>query len=118
MTGLPENIVGFKAKDNVTKEDFDNVVFPAVDELIKRTGELNYMMVLDTDISNFTIGAWWKDAVLGLKNLSKFHHVAIVSESKAINKFTDMFSVLVPGEYKGYTHAEMDQAISWVAENK
>jgi hypothetical protein len=40
--------------------------------------------------------------------------MAIVSESGPINTFTDLFSYIAPGEVKGFTNAELNEAITWV----
>jgi hypothetical protein len=63
----PENVAAFNATGEVTKEDFENLVFPRVKAKIEQFGELNYLMYLDTDLDNFTAGAWLEDALLGLK---------------------------------------------------
>jgi len=73
------------------------------------------MLVLDTSLSNFTIGAIIKDLSVGLKHFTKWHKMAIVSESSAINTFTDLFSYVAPGEAKGFTHSKMEEAIKWVS---
>lgn len=112
---IPNTMVGFRASQEVTKDDFDQVVLPAVAELVQRTDELNYMLVLDTPLKNFTIGAWIKDAMLGLNNLSKWNRVAIVSDSESLNTFTNMFSKVVPGEFRGYTPDELENAVDWVS---
>lgn len=52
---------------------------------------------------------------MGLKKITKWRRAAIVTDSNAINKFTDIFSVLVPGEFKGFKHEELDDAVHWVA---
>ena len=116
ITGLPENMVGFKANEDITESDFTNLVIPKVEEFIKRTGKLNYILVLETPISHFSIGAWFKDAVMGMKNLSKWHRAAIVSDVEAIRNFTDLFSKVMPGEFKGFEHKHLQQAIDWTSE--
>lgn len=108
-------MVGFRASMEVTKDDFDQVVLPAVTELVQRTNELNYMLVLDTPLKNFTTGAWIKDALLGLNNLTKWNRVAIVGDSESLNTFTNMFSKIVPGEFKGYSPDEFKEAVEWVS---
>ena len=113
---LPSGMVGFKATGKVTESDFTDLVIPKVKALVEKTGKLNYMLVLDTSVNNFTAGAWLKDALLGIKNLTKWNRAAIVSESEAIRKFTDVFSVLMPGEFKGFEMGELEQAIAWTAE--
>lgn len=37
---------------------------PKVKALPNKTYKLNYLLVLDTPINNFTIGAWIKDALM------------------------------------------------------
>ncbi|HLP12924.1 MAG TPA: STAS/SEC14 domain-containing protein [Flavobacteriales bacterium] len=112
---VPANVVAFKATGRVTKQNFENVILPAVNELVQRTGELNYMLILDTPLKNFTLGAWWQDALMGIKQFTKWNRVAIVSESESLNKFTRIFGKLAPGEFKGFTHAEIDTAIHWLS---
>lgn len=109
-------MVAFTASGEVTKEDFETVVYPAVENVVKRENELNYLMVIDTDLKNFTMGAWLKDALLGLKKLTKWNRVAILSDSSMLNKFTDIFSVLVPGEFKGFDSSQYHQAVNWVSQ--
>src|SRR5688500_17982582 len=95
---LPDNMAGFKATGDVTKEDFTKVVMRKVQELVDRTGKLNYMLVLDTSLRNFTMGSWMEDALMGIKHITKWNRAAIVSDTEAIRKFTDLFSKIMPGE--------------------
>jgi hypothetical protein len=74
------------------------------------------MLVLDTPVKNFTFGAWFKDAVLGIQNLTKWNRAAIITDSEGVQNFTKVFSVLMPGTFKAFDHAEMDQAVDWVSE--
>ena len=89
---VPTNMVAFRATGEVTKEDFEKVVFPAVEKVVERTGELNYLLLLQTDAKNFTFGAWWQDVILGLKELFKWRRAAIVTDSESIIRFTHIFS--------------------------
>jgi len=109
-------MVGFKATGKVTKDDFDNVVIPAVDKSVAANGVLNYLLVLDTEVSNFEGGAWLKDVFLGIKNLTKWNRAAIVSDSTGVKIFTEVFSVVTPGEFKGFKMDQLEEAIGWVSE--
>lgn len=115
LQNLPANVVGVRATGTITKEDFDNVVLPAVQEMADRTGKVNYILLLETEIGNFEAGAWMKDAVMGIKHLLKWNKVAIVTDQKAVANFTDAFSYVVPGEYKGFALSELEAAKSWVS---
>ena len=57
-----DNIVAFRALAEVTKDDFLTAVIPAVEHLVKQLNEINFLLVLDTDIQNFTAGAWLQDS--------------------------------------------------------
>jgi hypothetical protein len=115
LTDVPKNVAGFRAVGEVTKDDFQTVVLPIVDEVVIRTGELNYLMIIDTELKNWTTGAWVQDALMGIQELTKWNRAAIVTESEALNKFTDIFSVLVPGEFRGFLPEELPQAVRWVS---
>jgi hypothetical protein len=116
LENLPSNIVGFKATGEITEKDFIQTVIPKVKALIDKTDNLNYLLVLDTSLRNFTIGAWMKDAMMGIKYLTKWNRAAIVSDVDAIRNFTNFFSYLVPGEFKGFEHKQLQQAIEWVSQ--
>ena len=79
----------------VTKEDFEKLVIPRVKEKVEQFGELNYLLYLDTDLDNFTMGAWLEDLLLGLKNLTNWNRSAIVTDKEGIRDFTSVFSVLM-----------------------
>jgi stage II sporulation SpoAA-like protein len=115
LNDLPGNVAGFRASGEVTKDDYKTVVEPHVEELVSKTGELNFLLQLDTDVENFTMGAWLQDALLGIRNITKWHRAAIVTDSETIIKLTSAFSFLIPGEFKGFKKAEYAQAALWVA---
>jgi len=56
-----------------------------------------------------------KGAFLGIKHLTKWSKAAIVSDVNAIRKFTDFFSYLMRGEFKGFEHKDLQEAIDWIA---
>ena len=112
---LPSNMVGFRSSGEVTKDDFD-IVLEEVKKVVERTGKLNYLLFLDNSPADFTLGAWMQDAFLGIKNLTKWNRAAIVSDSEAVKKFTDAFSVIMPGEFKGFEKNQLQNAIDWTSE--
>ena|SRR6478672_11037474 len=112
---LPPNMVGFRAEGEVTKDDFEPV-FEAVKQSVDKTGKLNYLLFLDNSPADFTLGAWLQDALLGIKNITKWNRAAIVTDSNAVIDFTNAFSILMPGEFKGFHKSAMNEAVDWVSE--
>lgn len=115
---LPSNMVGFKAIGEITENDFTQIILPKVKQLIEKTDKLNYLLMLETSLKKFTIGAWMKDSMMGIKYLSKWNRATIVSDVAAIRNFTNFFSYLMPRAFKGFEHSDLQKAIDWVSEKK
>jgi hypothetical protein len=115
ITPTPSNVIGFKASGEITSDDYKKVIFPQVKKQVSAVSELNYVFVIDTNLKNFSGGAWVQDVWLGLKEMAHWHRVAIVSDEERIRKFTDTAGTFVPGEYKGFPLSELNQAINWAA---
>lgn len=116
INDLPAHVVGIRATGEVTKDDINTVLLPRLDELAERAGEINYILVLQTDVQNFTAAAWYEDLKAGIKHFTKWNKIAIVTGQKLVEKFTDLFSISIPGEAKGYKISELDDAVKWVSE--
>jgi len=111
---LPDNMVGFRADGEVTRNDFE-IIKNQVASLVEKTGKLNYLLFLDNSPADFTMGAWLQDALLGIKNITKWNRSAIISDSDMVIDFTDVFSKLMPGEFRGYHKADYQEAVDWVS---
>lgn len=114
---VPANVAGFRASGEVTADDYKNVMEPHVKQLVEKTGELNFLYVVDTDVANFTAGAWLRDILLGIKQLAKWRRGAIITHQQGAIKFTDAFSIIAPGEFKGFHPEEYNEAVGWVSGN-
>lgn len=110
----PDNVVAFKALGEVTKEDYKTVIAPAIEKLVDKINEINFLLLVDTEIENFTTAAWIEDAFIGLKNFGKWKRSAIVTDSENAISFTNGFSYIVPGEFRGYKKEAFDEAMNWV----
>ncbi len=115
ITDLPDNIAGFVASGEISYADFENTVFPYVRNTVEKTGELNYVMILDLSFKNFSLRASFQNLWLVVKYLSKWNRGAIISNSKLIKDFADISNILSPGEFKGFYHKDLFMAIDWVS---
>jgi hypothetical protein len=112
---LPEYVVGIHAVGEVNKDDYEKVLVPRLDELVARQGEINYLLILETDVKNFTAGAWWDDLKLGLKHFTKWNKIAVVTDQKGVEWFSDLFRFFIPGKSKGFPLAKLNEAIDWIS---
>jgi hypothetical protein len=115
LPGIPPNVAGFKASGEVTREDYEKIVFPVIRQHVETFGHLNFVFYVDTSLKNFSAGAWVRDIWMGLKDLARWHKVAIISDVERIRRFTDTISHLLPGEYKGFPTHLLEDAIRWAS---
>ncbi len=115
ITGLPDHIFGVRATGEVTTTDLNDVLLPGLARTSDRFGEIRYLFVLDTELKNFTSGAWIQDARAGLKNFTKWKKIAVLSEEKSVDWFSNVFTFLIPGSSKGFKLEEIEEAKAWIA---
>lgn len=118
LQDLPSNVAGFRAEGTITEKDFTDTVIPKVQALIDETDRLNYLLIMETSIKDFTFGAWMKDVLMGIKHITKWNRAAIVTDVEAVRTFTDIFSIFIPGEFRGFEPKNLQDAIDWVSEKK
>ena len=116
ISELPEKVIGIEVTGNISKEEYDTKVVPRMNELANRHGEINYFIVLKTDITAFDTGVWWDDFKMALNHFTKWNKVAIVTDHEVIKTITHMFGFAFPGEHKTFKLSEYDTALSWVSE--
>jgi hypothetical protein len=114
LSDMPASVVAVRAVGEITKEDYEAVMLPIVERAVKENNEINFLMVLETDVQNFTPAAWMRDAWMSLKNYSKWNKVAVVTDQKFVEKLSDMLRYVFPGEAKGFSLDELQQAKEWV----
>lgn len=115
IQNLPDHVFGVRASGEVTADDLKNTLLPGLEALTDKYKEIYYILVLETKVENFTAGAWYQDMVAGLKHLTAWKKMAIVTDQKSVENFTDAFSYVTPGEAKGFSLDELDEAITWVS---
>ena len=114
MTGFPEGVVGISAKGEVTHEDYQKVIVPAVEEALKHKPKIRFLYYLGPEYSGFKAGALWDDTKLGLGHAKAWERVALVSDVEWIRKAMQLFGVLIPGELRVFSNSELPAAREWI----
>lgn len=118
MNNLPEHVVGVRAAGQVNKDDYEQTLVPAIEKVAREFNEINFLMILETDVTNFSYGAWIQDAKISLKHYAKWRKVAIVTNRKAIEKISHFLSFVSPAQVKGFPLSDVELAKTWVALSK
>jgi hypothetical protein len=115
IPGFPPHVAAFSATGKITAADYKNIINPLVRKISKEFGKINYLLILNTPLRNYSLGAWIRDGLLGLRYFPKWNKLAIVSEKRGIKKFTDLFGAMLPSVTKGFLSGDTDRAKRWIS---
>lgn len=116
IPGLPENVLGFTARGTVTANDYENIIIPAVEALFSRKSKVSFLYYLGEDFTGFETSAMWEDTKLGLKHLTGWEKMAIVSDVEWIRTAIRVFGLIIPGHVRVFHNSELVEAKQWISE--
>jgi hypothetical protein len=114
---MPPGTIGLRASGKLSREDYRDVLEPALREGID-SGELRLLFVL-TDFDGLAAGAMREDLKTGLSawlgNHSAWRRFALVTDVDWVAKAMHMFTWMTPGEVTVRGLDELEDAKAWVA---
>jgi hypothetical protein len=116
IPGLPPHVTAFRATGIVTRDDYHKIINPLVKSVATSFGKINYMLVLNTPLTSYTLGAWIEDGLLGFRHYSKWKKLAIVTDKESVKKFTESFGFLIPCPTKGFRMEDISLAKKWISD--
>lgn len=116
MNDLPDTVLGISAEGTVTGADYQTVLIPAVEKTLKTDKKIRMVYWLGPQFTGFDLAALTEDAELGMKHLTGWYKVAMVSDHPMINTFTRFFGYLLSCEVRVFKNAELENAKKWVIE--
>ena len=118
LEGMPPETIGFRATGHVTREEYREVLLPAMREAAE-TGDVRMVFAVGPGFEKFEPGALAEDTkagiALGVGHPRAWKRTAIVTDVEWIEKTVHMFTWLVPGEIMVGGLAELEEAKAWVA---
>jgi hypothetical protein len=117
LRDMPAGVLGLEAVDDVEREDYENVIVPAVDQAIAQHGKVRLVYVLGPEFDDYEGEAVWEDLKLGARHLTSFERMAIVTDARWARPAVKIFSVLWPGQARAFPLAELESAKRWAAED-
>ncbi len=115
LRDMPPGVVGLEAVDDVEREDYENVILPAIDAAIAEHGKVRLVYVLGPEFDDYEGGAVWEDLKLGVRHPASFARIAVVTDARWAGPAIRLFSVLWPGQARAFPLAELASATAWAA---
>ena len=116
IQGLPANVLGFEAKGEVTGDDYESILIPAVEEMLARQKSVRFLYHLGGDFQGFDAKAMWDDARVGLQHLTAWERVAVVSDVGWLCAAVKAFAFVMPGHVRVFNNSELEAARRWLSE--
>ena len=115
LSDMPPGVLGLEAIDDVEREDYRDVLVPAVEAAIAEHGKVRLVYVLGHEFDEYEGEAVWEDVKLGIRHPASFERMAIVTDAGWAGPAVKVFSVLWPGQARAFPLAELEAAKRWAA---
>jgi hypothetical protein len=114
IDSLPPDVWGLRATGTVSREDYDIVVRPQLEELRRHGKRIRFLYELGPEFDGFTPGAAWEDFRVGFRYLRLFERCAIVSDVDWVRAAARGLATVMPCPVRVFGCAEIDAAIEWL----
>lgn len=114
LEGFPENVVAVAGRGQVTRDDYEKVLIPAVEAAFKKHRKIAFYYELGPDFVGIEAGAAWEDFKAGVRHFFQWEKMALVTDVEWIRRTISGFAVFMPGELRVFPYAEQATAREWV----
>ena len=115
---MPDGTVGFRIDDDVEREDYTEILVPALKAAIDSGRGLRTLYLIE-DLDEIEGVALWEDTKLGfdlmVEHRGDWKRVAIVTDVEWMARASRLLRWIFPGEARLFRAAELQQAKAWVA---
>ena len=114
---MPAGTIGFRASGEVTREDYRQVLEPALRDAVE-SGDVRMLYVVEADVE-MDGGALLEDAKtdlgLGLRHISAWKRTAVVTDLDWVRRAVRLFAWMAPGEVDVWGLDGLAEARAWLA---
>ncbi|MGE5270200.1 MAG: STAS/SEC14 domain-containing protein [Thiohalocapsa sp.] len=114
LTGFPDNVLAVACEGHVTREDYRDVLIPAVEAALQLHSKLRVYYEVTAQFSGIEAGAVWEDFRVGIGHLSRWDRMACVTDVEWIRLAVNAFGFVLPGPLRVFPLAERDEARRWI----
>ena len=116
LKGFPSNVVAISCHGNVTRQDYDDVLIPAVETALQSNAKVRMLYEVAPDFTGYDAGAAWEEFKRGLDHVTKWDRIAVVSDSAGIAGAVKCFGGFLPSTVRVYPLADAAKARLWITQ--
>jgi hypothetical protein len=114
LKNFPANVLAFVCRGQVTKEDYETVLVPAVIDALKKYDKVRLYYETADDFSGIDPSAVWADFRVGMEHFTRWERVAVVTDVDWIKHTMQFFSFMMPAQMKIFPLSEAAEARAWI----
>ena len=114
LKNFSDNVVALSCKGQVTREDYDGILVPAILEALTRHDKIRLLYQTSADFTGYDPGAIWEDLKIGVEHPTRWERVAVVTDVDWIVRMVRIFSFLIPRPVKVFPPSATAQAHTWI----
>jgi hypothetical protein len=114
LDDFPANVLALTCSGQVTERDYATTVIPAVEKALALPGGLRLYYQIDPTFTGFEPGAMWDDFLVGVKHLSRWERIAVVTDLEWVKFATRAFGFLLPGKAQVFPLDRASDARTWI----
>lgn len=114
LQGLPAGVDGIKAVGKVSKEDYERVFEPLLDDARREGRRIRLLYQLGPEFEGLTPGAAWEDFRLGIGSLRLLDGLAVVTDTGWIRESTRLIGFVMPCPVRVFPNAQRAEAVEWL----
>jgi hypothetical protein len=119
IVDMPPNVFGFRGSGKFARADYEQVLIPPLREAIEHGEKIRLLFQIGPDFHGVEADAVWTQAKadfgLGIKHLSAWERVAIVSDEDWVRHAVGLFGWVYPCELRVFSLSELEAAKKWLA---
>ncbi len=112
---LPEGVWGLSAKGKISKDDYEQVMLPLLEQAREQGRRIRFVYQLGPEFTGFTPGAAWEDFRIGFQYLRLFERCAVVTDIDWVRAATRGAAPLMPCPVRVFGNDGLQQAIDWLS---
>jgi hypothetical protein len=114
MDGIPAELTGLRATGTVSREDYERVVIPLVEEARREGRRIRLLFHFGPEFEGFTAAAAWEDLKVGWRYLRLFERCAVVSDHNWIRTGARTVGAILPCPVRVFGTGERQEVVEWL----
>lgn len=114
VDGLPDDVVGMKARGIITSQDYRDKLIPLIEGKLQEHDKLKLLMIFDDAFDSCSEGAAWDDMRFGFSHIGDFSKIAVVSDKDWIRQSMKLFAPLIRSDVHVFDVADLEEARAWI----